>query len=156
MESLALPITAETLTTAAKMALGFLFTLFVGARFLPGIERTGYPQPDGTRKRYSLTGMTLFFLAHIVLVVSVLGFGVSLTPIARHFWPLLVVALASRCPADAAHGGGSAPSGFDRAQPDIALRRCARARQTAGDRMRRGGDKPAIPQRDELLSEHQG
>jgi delta14-sterol reductase len=94
MESLALPVTAETLATAAKMALGFLLALFLGARFLPGIERTGYPQPDGTRKRYSLTGMTLFFLAHVVAAVAVLRFDVSLAPIARHFWPLLVVALA--------------------------------------------------------------
>lgn len=95
MEPLALPITAETLATAAMMALGFITALFVGARFLPGIERTGYPQPDGTRKRYRLTGMTLFFLAHIAVGAAVLGFGVSLTPIARHFWPLLAVALAS-------------------------------------------------------------
>ncbi len=94
MDSLALPVTAATLAAAAKMALGFLAALFLGARFLPGIERTGYPQPDGTRKRYSLTGMTLFFLGHVVVAVAVLGFGVSLTPIVQHFWSLLIVALA--------------------------------------------------------------
>jgi delta14-sterol reductase len=36
--------------------------------------------------------MTLFFVAHMVVGVMVFGFGVSLTPIVRHFWSLLVVA----------------------------------------------------------------
>ena len=98
MQPLALPVTIETLWTAAQMALGFLAVMFAGARFLPGIERVGYPQPDGTRKRYTLTGMTLFFLANValggVVVGKALGFDVSLTPIAQHFWPLLIVALA--------------------------------------------------------------
>ncbi len=98
MEPLALPITPASLLFAAQMALGFLAALFAGARFLPGIERVGYPQPDGTRKRYSLTGMTSFFLANAalagVVVLAALGFDVSLTPIARNFWSLLIVALA--------------------------------------------------------------
>ena len=119
MEPLALPITAETLATAAKMGLGFLAAMFLGARFLPGIERTGYPQPDGTRKRYSLTGMTLFFLSHVVVGVAVIGFGVSLTPIAQHFWPLLVVALATASAISlalcaAAHRAGAAAPGVER------------------------------------------
>ena len=97
MESLALPVTTETLWTALKMELGFLAVMFAGARFLPGLERTGYPQPDGTRKRYTLTGMTLFFLSNValaaVVVARAVGFEVSLTPIVRHFWSLLIVAL---------------------------------------------------------------
>jgi delta14-sterol reductase len=98
VEPLALPVTTETLWTALKMALGFLAVMFAGARFLPGLERVGYPQPDGTRKRYTLTGMTLFFLSNValgaVVVAKALGFSVSLTPIAQHFWSLLSVALA--------------------------------------------------------------
>jgi len=97
METLALPVTIDTLATATWMALGFLAAMFAGARFLPGIERTGYPQPDGTRKRYTLTGMTLFFLSNValgvVVVLKALGFGVSLTPVVQHFWSLLIVAL---------------------------------------------------------------
>lgn len=98
MEPLALPVTPSTLWTALQMALAFLALMFVGARVLPGIERVGYPQPDGTCKRYTLTGMTLFFLSNValaaVVVAKALGFEVSLTPIARHFWSLLIVALA--------------------------------------------------------------
>jgi len=97
MEPLALPVTSETLTTAAQMLLAFLAATFVAARFLPGIERTGYPQPDGTRKRYTLTGMPTFLLSNMalaaVVVAKALGFDVSLTPGVRHFWPLLIVAL---------------------------------------------------------------
>jgi len=98
MEPLALPVTTQTLWAATQMALGYLAAMFVGARFLPGLERVGYPQPDGTRKRYTLTGMTLFFLSNMalasVVVARALGFAVSLTPIAQHFWSLLIVALA--------------------------------------------------------------
>ncbi len=94
MEPLLLPVDAETLVTAAQMVLGFTGALFLGARFLPGLERVGYPQPDGTRKRYTLTGMTSFFLLHVVGAIAVLGFGVSLTPIVRHFASLAVVAVA--------------------------------------------------------------
>jgi len=97
MEPLALPVTSETLATAAQMLLAFLAATFVAARFLPGIERTGYPQPDGTRKRYTLTGMPTFLLSNMalaaVVVAKALGFDVSLTPGVRHFWPLLIVAL---------------------------------------------------------------
>jgi Delta14-sterol reductase len=92
MMSSTLPITAGTLITAAQMVLGYLAVLFVGARLLPGLEREGYPLPGGGRKRYQLTGMTLFFLLHIGLGVATLGFGVSLTPVVRHFWSILVVA----------------------------------------------------------------
>jgi delta14-sterol reductase len=98
MVQLALPVTAATLWTALQMALAFLALMFAGARFLPGIERVGYPQPDGTRKRYTLTGMPLFFFSNMalgaVVVAKALGYRASLTPIAQHFWSLLIVALA--------------------------------------------------------------
>ncbi|MFW6197626.1 MAG: hypothetical protein ACOC5B_02060 [Myxococcota bacterium] len=92
MEPLLLPVTADTLGTATLMALGFMAALFVGSMVLPGLERLGYPLPDGTRKRYHLTGMTLFFFAHVAAFVATFGFGVSLTPVVRHFWSLLIVA----------------------------------------------------------------
>ena len=94
METLVLPVTPATLATAAVMVLGFVAALFVGAILLPGLEREGYPQPDGTRRTYKLTGMTLFFLTHIVLGVATIRFGVTLTPILSHFWSILIVANA--------------------------------------------------------------
>jgi delta14-sterol reductase len=90
----ALPVTAATLSTAAQMVLGFIAALFLGALLLPGLERDGYPQPDGRRKAYKLTGMTLFFMTHIAVGVALFGFGVSLTPIVTHFWSLFAVANA--------------------------------------------------------------
>src|SRR5258706_5774721 len=77
---------------AAEMLFGFVGALFLGAMLLPGLERTGYPQPDGTAKEYKLTGMTLFFVAHVVVAALVFGLDVSLTPIVTHFWSLLIVA----------------------------------------------------------------
>jgi delta14-sterol reductase len=89
---LVLPITLPHLVTAAEMLLGFVAALFVGALLLPGLERRGYPQPDGSTKSYSLTGMTLFFVAHVAVAVAVLDLGVSLTPIVAYFANLFVVA----------------------------------------------------------------
>jgi delta14-sterol reductase len=87
-----LPVTSGSLAVASEMVLGFVGALFLGAMLLPGLERSGYPQPDGSTKEYKLTGMTLFFLTHVVVAAMVFGFGVSLTPIVTHFWSLLVVA----------------------------------------------------------------
>src|SRR5947207_13528578 len=87
-----LPVTAGSLAVAAEMLVGFVGALFLGALLLPGLERTGYPQPDGTTKEYKLTGMTLFFVAHMVVATLVFGFGVSLTPIVTHVSSPLVLA----------------------------------------------------------------
>jgi Delta14-sterol reductase len=94
MHELLLPITPSTLLEAAEMVVGFVAALWLGARFLPGLERKGYRQPDGTRKNYKLAGMTLYFMTHIVLGVTTFGFGLSLTPVITHFWAIFVVANA--------------------------------------------------------------
>jgi len=87
-----LPVTAGSLLTASQMVLAFFGVLFLGARFLPGLERSGYPEKDGTTRDYKLTGMTLFFVSHVAVGALVFGLGVSLTPVVRHFWSLFVVA----------------------------------------------------------------
>jgi len=92
MTEMLLPVTSSSLLVAAKMVLGFVAALWLGARFLPGLERKGYPQPDGTHKHYKLAGMTLYFMTHIALGVATFGFGVSLTPVIRHFWSIFIVA----------------------------------------------------------------
>src|SRR4051812_35636948 len=94
LSDIVLPVSASSLTTAAQMVLGFMGALFLGALLLPALERRGYAQPDGSTKEYKLTGMTLFFVAHIAIGAAVFGFGVSLTPIVRHFWSLFAVANA--------------------------------------------------------------
>jgi delta14-sterol reductase len=92
MHPLMRPVTPQSLLIAAELVVGFVAALFLGARFLPGLERKGYAQPDGSRKDYALTGMTLFFMTHIALGVATFGFGVSLTPIAEYFWSIFIVA----------------------------------------------------------------
>jgi Delta14-sterol reductase len=92
VSDLVLPVTLDTLWTAAKLIFGFVAALFVGALVLPGLEREGYPQADGSTKHYKLTGMTLFFVTHVVIAVSVFGFGVSLALLISHIWSLFIVA----------------------------------------------------------------
>ena len=92
MQELLLPVTPSTLFEAAEMVLGFVAALWLGARFLPGLERKGYRQSDGTHKNYKLAGMTLYFMTHIALGVATFGFGVSLTPVITHFWSVFIVA----------------------------------------------------------------
>jgi Delta14-sterol reductase len=92
MQPLLLPVTAESLGTATWMALGFIGVLFVGAIVLPGLERRGYLLLNGETKDYKLYGMTFFFLMHIAVGIATFGFGISLTPIVRHFWSLFIVA----------------------------------------------------------------
>jgi delta14-sterol reductase len=87
-----LPITIESLLEASKLfLLYFLLPMFLGAALLPGIERKGYPLPDGSKLSYRLTGMTLFFWTHIIVGVAVFGFGFSLAPLIAHFWSLFIV-----------------------------------------------------------------
>ncbi len=94
LKEIVLPITSESLVVAAEMIGGFVGALYLGALVLPGLEREGYTQPDGSTKDYKLTGMTLFFVAHVVVATMVFGFGVSLAPLVTHFWSLFVVANA--------------------------------------------------------------
>jgi delta14-sterol reductase len=74
--------------SALGMVLSFVAALFLGAIVLPGPVRDGQPQADGTRKRYKLTGMTLFVATHVVVGVGTLAFGFSLAPLVAHFWGL--------------------------------------------------------------------
>jgi delta14-sterol reductase len=94
MEDLLLPVTSSTLLAASEMVLGFIAALWLGSLFLPGLERKGYPQSDGSRRNYKLSGMTLYFMTHIALGVATFGFGVSLTPVVTHFWSIFIVANA--------------------------------------------------------------
>jgi delta14-sterol reductase len=74
------------------MVVGIIAVLFIGSIVLPGPERRGYPLPNAETKTYKLTGMTFFFLVHIVLGIATFAFGISLTPIVQHFWSLFIVA----------------------------------------------------------------
>jgi delta14-sterol reductase len=92
MQPLLLPITIESLVMATWLVLGFITVLFIGALVLPALERRGYPLPNGDTKEYKLSGMTFFFLIHIVIGIATFGFGISLTPIVQHFWSLFIIA----------------------------------------------------------------
>ena len=92
MQPLLLPVTLASLIKATWMVVGFIGVLFIAAIVLPGLDRRGYTLPNGDTKEYKLTGMTLFFLLHIVLGIAVFGFKISLSSIIRNFWSLFIVA----------------------------------------------------------------
>ncbi len=70
----------------------FVGALFVGGIVLPGFARDGQPDTDGARKRYKLSGTTLFVATHVVLAAGALGFGLLLAPLVEHFWALFAAA----------------------------------------------------------------
>ncbi len=82
----------QTLWAGAVMCVGFVLVLFVGSIVLPGLERLGYKQPNGRRKPYKLSGMTLFFMAHIAVGVGTFAAGWSLAPVVERFWGLFAAA----------------------------------------------------------------
>ncbi len=88
----ALPVTLPSLWVALQMCVGYMVAMFLGAKLLPGLDRKGYQLQSGEHVDYKLTGMTLFFVTHIVVFVATFAFGVSLAPIVRHFWSLFAVA----------------------------------------------------------------
>lgn len=91
MPAYVLPVTATTLRDATIGFFAYLLVLFVGSIALPGIRRTGFPQPDGRRDEYKLSGFTLFIATHVVVGVGTWLFGLSLAPLVTHFWSLFIV-----------------------------------------------------------------
>lgn len=85
-------MTVEKLLMAAAIYVGFVATLFVLRKFVPGPVRQGQLLRDGTRKTYKLNGLYLL----LILAASLaLGQGLgwfSLAPVQRLFWPLFCVA----------------------------------------------------------------
>jgi delta14-sterol reductase len=77
---------------ATVMFVGFVAALFAGAIVLPGPVREGQPLADGTRKRYKLTGMTLFLATHVAVGAGTLLLGLSLAPLLAHFGALFAAA----------------------------------------------------------------
>ena len=77
---------------AAAVYTGFFFALLFGSIVLPGKQVLGFPQPSGDRKTYNVNGMSLWVATHIVIIAGVLVLDLSLTPLIREFWSLLVVA----------------------------------------------------------------
>lgn len=86
------PITASGLAFASVVYAGFVAALFLASRYLPGRKVVGFPQPDGQRQTYTLNGMALWVATHMFIITGVLMFDLSLVPLYREFWSLLVVA----------------------------------------------------------------
>lgn len=85
-------ITPATLLQSAAIYLGFVGTLFLLRKLLPGPVRQGQPLRDGTRKSYRLNGFLM--LCVLALLVGAGNFTGVLPLVRAHqlFWPLLVVA----------------------------------------------------------------
>ncbi len=71
---------------------GFIVALFLLTKLLPGKKEQGQPLPDGSRLTYRMNGMALFVATHMFVFVGAKLFGLSLTPLLREFWSLLVAA----------------------------------------------------------------
>jgi delta14-sterol reductase len=89
------PVSTEGLLFAAGVYAAFFAALLVGSIILPGRTVMGFTQPadaGGGRKAYKVNGMSLWVATHIFVVSGLLLFELSLAPLYREFWSLLIVA----------------------------------------------------------------
>lgn len=91
------PVTLVSLSLAALLFGGFVATLFLGSRLLPGAIHTGVSQPDGTCQRYKLNGLLLFVLLTGLVAVGAWGARFSLLVVYTHFWSFCIVAHVFAC-----------------------------------------------------------
>jgi Delta14-sterol reductase len=85
-------LTAPALGRATLMLVGFVAVLFVLSKIVPGPRHEGAKLRDGTQRVYTLNGLWIWLLVAGGIAVATLVGGFSLAPVARHFWPLVVVA----------------------------------------------------------------
>ena len=72
--------------------LAFLAALFAAARFVPGRVVEGREEPDGTRFRYRINGLSIFLAVNLLVAAGTLVFDLSLAPLIEHFWALFAAA----------------------------------------------------------------
>ena len=92
LDSILATLTPAALGRATLMLVGFIATLFVLTKIVPGPKHEGATLRDGTKRTYKLNGLAIWLLVTAGIGVATVAFGFSLAPVARHFWPLLVVA----------------------------------------------------------------
>jgi len=93
VDGLRQPVTLEGVLFGLATYGAFIAVLFVLTKVLPAKTVLGQPLPgSGQRLKYRINGMGLFVATHMLLFVGAHFFGMSLTPLLRHFWSLLVAA----------------------------------------------------------------
>lgn len=92
MDGLLRPVSLEGVLFGLAVYAGFIVALFLLSVVLPGRKVLGQPLPGGGRQTYVMNGMALFVATHMFLFVGGKLFGLSLTPLLREFWSLLVAA----------------------------------------------------------------
>ncbi|MFV8753835.1 hypothetical protein ACNOYE_25095 [Nannocystaceae bacterium ST9] len=92
MDGLLRPVSLEGVLFGLAIEAGFVVALFLLAVLLPGRKVLGQPLPGGGRQTYVINGMALFVATHMFLFVGGKLFGLSLTPLLREFWSLVVAA----------------------------------------------------------------
>lgn len=92
VDDLLRPVSLEGVLFGLAVYGGFIVALFLLSRVLPGPKVAGQPQPGGGRATYVMNGMSLFVATHMAIFVGAKFFGLSLTPLLREFWSLLVAA----------------------------------------------------------------
>jgi delta14-sterol reductase len=86
-----LPVTLSSLAVAGAIYCAFFFALLGAAMVLPGPVVTGFPSPDGTRKHYTMNGLSLWVATHIVLGAGILVLDWSPAHLVRNFWSYFAV-----------------------------------------------------------------
>ncbi len=71
---------------------GLTAALFVGSIVLPGRKILGQPLRDNSRLIYRINGMSLWVATHMLVFAATYFFDLSLAPLLRHFWSLLLAA----------------------------------------------------------------
>jgi delta14-sterol reductase len=92
MDGLLRPVSLDGVLFGLAIEAGFIVALFLLTKLLPGPKALGQPLPNGDRQTYVMNGMALFVATHMFLFVGAKFFGLSLTPLLREFWSLLVAA----------------------------------------------------------------
>ena len=93
MSGLRQPVSIEGVLLGLLIYGLFIVVLFVLTKFLPGKKVRGQPLPStGERLTYTINGMALFVAVHMLIFAGAWFLGLSLTPLLRHFWSLLVAA----------------------------------------------------------------
>ncbi|NJK33265.1 MAG: hypothetical protein HC927_13185 [Deltaproteobacteria bacterium] len=92
MDGLRQPVSLEGVLFGLLCYGGFIVALFGLTKLLPGRKVPGQPLPGGGQLTYKMNGIALFVATHMGLFVGAKFLGMSLTPLLREFWSLLIAA----------------------------------------------------------------
>ncbi len=84
------PVSLGSVLWALAVYVGFVAALFAYALVMPGRKVQGQPLRDGSRLTYKLNGLGMYLATHMFVFVGARFFGLSLSPLLKHFWSLFI------------------------------------------------------------------